>query len=356
MAGRGTDIKLGGESSNDKDKILNIGGLIVLGSERHESRRIDNQLRGRSGRQGDPGATQFFVSMEDELMRLFGSERISSMMGRLGWEEGEPIEHKMITGSLENAQKKVEARNFEMRKHLLEYDDVQNKQREVIYKIRNKLLRDSEVDQVLENIKDEISDSISHAFQKGNDISAEYIFSNIGLINTPVDINSFEKVDSYLMNKINEKKKNLGEMYEPIAKLVLISSLDMTWKDHLLSMDYLRESVSLRGYAQQNPLNEYKKEGYEMFESMLDNFNYEALKRFLEVVPITDEEIKEIEKTKDNNEDLSYTDDTVIENETDSINNDSKQVNDKKLSQVKAKNKRRDLEKQKRKQRKKQRR
>jgi len=356
MAGRGTDIKLGGESSNDKDKILNIGGLIVLGSERHESRRIDNQLRGRSGRQGDPGVTQFFVSMEDELMRLFGSERISGVMGKLGWEEGEPIEHKMITGSLENAQKKVEARNFEMRKHLLEYDDVQNKQREVIYKIRNKLLRDSEVDQVLENIKDEISDSISHAFQKDNDISIEHIFSNIGLINTSVDINSLEEVDSYLMNKINEKKKNLGEMYEPIAKLVLISSLDMTWKDHLLSMDYLRESVSLRGYAQQNPLNEYKKEGYEMFESMLDNFNYEALKRFLEVVPITDEEIKEIEKTKDNNEDLSYTDDTAIENETDSINNDSKQANDKKLSQVKAKNKRRDLEKQKRKQRKKQRR
>ncbi len=356
MAGRGTDIKLGGESSNDKDKILNIGGLIVLGSERHESRRIDNQLRGRSGRQGDPGVTQFFVSMEDELMRLFGSERISGVMGKLGWEEGEPIEHKMITGSLENAQKKVEARNFEMRKHLLEYDDVQNKQREVIYKIRNKLLRDSEVDQVLENIKDEISDSISHAFQKDNDISIEHIFSNIGLINTSVDINSLEEVDSYLMNKINEKKKNLGEMYEPIAKLVLISSLDMAWKDHLLSMDYLRESVSLRGYAQQNPLNEYKKEGYEMFESMLDNFNYEALKRFLEVVPITDEEIKEIEKTKDNNEDLSYTDDTAIENETDSINNDSKQANDKKLSQVKAKNKRRDLEKQKRKQRKKQRR
>ena len=156
---------------------MNIGGLIVLGSERHESRRIDNQLRGRSGRQGDPGVTQFFVSMEDELMRLFGSERISSMMGRLGWEEGEPIEHKMITGSLENAQKKVEARNFEIRKHLLEYDDVQNKQREVIYKIRNKLLRDSEVDQVLENIKDEISDSISHAFQKDNDISIEHIFS-----------------------------------------------------------------------------------------------------------------------------------------------------------------------------------
>ena len=356
MAGRGTDIKLGGESSNDKDKILNIGGLIVLGSERHESRRIDNQLRGRSGRQGDPGVTQFFVSMEDELMRLFGSERISGVMGKLGWEEGEPIEHKMITGSLENAQKKVEARNCEMRKHLLEYDDVQNKQREVIYKIRNKLLRDSEVDQVLENIKDEISDSISHAFQKDNDISIEHIFSNIGLINTSVDINSLEEVDSYLMNKINEKKKNLGEMYEPIAKLVLISSLDMTWKDHLLSMDYLRESVSLRGYAQQNPLNEYKKEGYEMFESMLDNFNYEALKRFLEVVPITDEEIKEIEKTKDNNEDLSYTDDTAIENETDSINNNSKQANDKKLSQVKAKNKRRDLEKQKRKQRKKQRR
>ena len=356
MAGRGTDIKLGGESSNDKDKILNIGGLIVLGSERHESRRIDNQLRGRSGRQGDPGVTQFFVSMEDELMRLFGSERISSMMGKLGWEEGEPIEHKMITGSLENAQKKVEARNFEIRKHLLEYDDVQNKQREVIYKIRNKLLRDSEVNEVLENIKDEILDSISYAFQQDNETSVEEIFSSIGLMDKSLDINSLEEFDSYLINKINDKKKTLGEMYEPIAKLVLISSLDMTWKDHLLSMDYLRESVSLRGYAQQNPLNEYKKEGYEMFENMLDNFNYEAFRRFLEVVPITDDEIKEIEKTKDNNEDLSYTDDTAIEDKADEIKNDPKQIYDKKLSQAKAKNKRRDLEKQKRKQRKKQRR
>ena len=356
MAGRGTDIKLGGESSHDKDKILNIGGLIVLGSERHESRRIDNQLRGRSGRQGDPGVTQFFVSMEDELMRLFGSERISSMMGRLGWEEGEPIEHKMITGSLENAQKKVEARNFEIRKHLLEYDDVQNKQREVIYKIRNKLLRDSEVDQVLENIKDEILDSISYAFQQDNETSVEQIFSSIGLMDKSLDINSLEEFDFYLISKINDKKKTLGEMYEPIAKLVLISSLDMTWKDHLLSMDYLRESVSLRGYAQQNPLNEYKKEGYEMFENMLDNFNYEAFRRFLEVVPITDDEIKEIEKTKDNNKDLSYTDDTAIEDKADEIKNDPKQIYDKKLSQARAKNKRRDLEKQKRKQRKKQRR
>ena len=289
-------------------------------------------------------------------MRLFGSERISSMMGRLGWEEGEPIEHKMITGSLENAQKKVEARNFEIRKHLLEYDDVQNKQREVIYKIRNKLLRDSEVDQVLENIKDEILDSISYAFQQDNETSVEQIFSSIGLMDKSLDINSLEEFDSYLISKINDKKKTLGEMYEPIAKLVLISSLDMTWKDHLLSMDYLRESVSLRGYAQQNPLNEYKKEGYEMFENMLDNFNYEAFRRFLEVVPITDDEIKEIEKTKDNNKDLSYTDDTAIEDKADEIKNDPKQIYDKKLSQARAKNKRRDLEKQKRKQRKKQRR
>ena len=139
-------------------------------------------------------------------MRLFGSERISSMMGRLGWEEGEPIEHKMITGSLENAQKKVEARNFEIRKHLLEYDDVQNKQREVIYKIRNKLLRDSEVDQVLENIKDEILDSISYAFQQDNETSVEQIFSSIGLMDKSLDINSLEEFDSYLISKINDKK------------------------------------------------------------------------------------------------------------------------------------------------------
>ena len=173
MAGRGTDIKLGGSSDSlnnqsveskilisqieeEREKILDLGGLIVLGTERHESRRIDNQLRGRSGRQGDPGRSQFFVSMEDDLMRLFGSERMSTMMTKFGWKEGEPIEHKMITSSLENAQKKVEGRNFEMRKYLLEYDDVQNKQREVVYGIRNKLLRDGEITEILSDISENV--------------------------------------------------------------------------------------------------------------------------------------------------------------------------------------------------------
>ena len=194
MAGRGTDIKLGGNPDyiennplslekieKEKNDILDLGGLVVLGTERHESRRIDNQLRGRSGRQGDPGRSQFFVSMEDDLMRLFGSEKISSMMTKFGWKDGEPIEHKMITNSLENAQKKVESRNFEMRKYLLDYDDVQNKQREVVYGIRNKLLKDEEITEMLSEISEEVFLAIENTYdnqQPLNDSDCQSMISS----------------------------------------------------------------------------------------------------------------------------------------------------------------------------------
>ena len=276
MAGRGTDIKLGGVSNDDikqREEILKIDGLVVLGSERHESRRIDNQLRGRSGRQGDPGLTQFFVSMEDELMRLFGSERISNMMAKLGWKEGEPIEHKMITNSLENAQKKVESRNFEIRKHLLEYDDVQNKQREIIYKLRNRLLRNSEIDEVLKEIKYDVIYSFQPLLDDEVPFDEKKSMFNFLTEDEVLKLTDSSQLELIIDKKIENKKTLLGDMFQPIGKFILLSTIDMKWKDHLLSMDYLRESVSLRGYGQQNPLREYKKEGFDMFDEMIDNFN-----------------------------------------------------------------------------------
>ena len=357
MAGRGTDIKLGGATNDDikqREEILKIDGLVVLGSERHESRRIDNQLRGRSGRQGDPGLTQFFVSMEDELMRLFGSERISNMMAKLGWKEGEPIEHKMITNSLENAQKKVESRNFEIRKHLLEYDDVQNKQREIIYKLRNRLLRNSEIDEVLKEIKDDAIYSFQPLLDDEVSFDEKKSMFNFLTEDEVLKLTDNSQLELIIDKKIENKKILLGDMFQPIGKFILLSTIDMKWKDHLLSMDYLRESVSLRGYGQQNPLREYKKEGFDMFDEMIDNFNIDALVNFLEVVPIKDEDLKEIEKSKGVDENFSYNDndnDKVGKNNSDEI----KKQNNFKISEIKAKEKRRQIEKKKRKQRKKQR-
>ena len=357
MAGRGTDIKLGGVSNDDikqREEILKIDGLVVLGSERHESRRIDNQLRGRSGRQGDPGLTQFFVSMEDELMRLFGSERISNMMAKLGWKEGEPIEHKMITNSLENAQKKVESRNFEIRKHLLEYDDVQNKQREIIYKLRNRLLRNSEIDEVLKEIKYDVIYSFQPLLDDEVPFDEKKSMFNFLTEDEVLKLTDSSQLELIIDKKIENKKTLLGDMFQPIGKFILLSTIDMKWKDHLLSMDYLRESVSLRGYGQQNPLREYKKEGFDMFDEMIDNFNIDALVNFLEVVPIKDEDLKEIEKSKDVDENFSYND-----NDNEKVNkNNSDEIKKKdnfKISEIKAKEKRRQIEKKKRKQRKKQR-
>ena len=357
MAGRGTDIKLGGVTNDDikqREEILKIDGLVVLGSERHESRRIDNQLRGRSGRQGDPGLTQFFVSMEDELMRLFGSERISNMMAKLGWKEGEPIEHKMITNSLENAQKKVESRNFEIRKHLLEYDDVQNKQREIIYKLRNRLLRNSEIEEVLKEIKDDAIYSFQSLLDDEVSFDEKKSMFNFLTEDEVLKLTDNSQLELIIDKKIENKKILLGNMFQPIGKFILLSTIDMKWKDHLLSMDYLRESVSLRGYGQQNPLREYKKEGFDMFDEMIDNFNIDALVNFLEVVPIKDEDLKEIEKSKAVDENFSYNDN---DNEKANKNNSDeiKKQNNFKISEIKAKEKRRQIEKKKRKQRKKQR-
>ena len=379
MAGRGTDIKLGGNPDyiennrlslekieQEKNDILDLGGLVVLGTERHESRRIDNQLRGRSGRQGDPGRSQFFVSMEDDLMRLFGSEKISSMMTKFGWKDGEPIEHKMITNSLENAQKKVESRNFEMRKYLLDYDDVQNKQREVVYGIRNKLLKDEEITEMLSEISEEVFLAIENTYdnqQPLNESDCQSMISSLGL-ESNIEFKNLHEFKDLIENKINQKISSLGELYKPVSKYILITTLDMSWKEHLLGMDYLRDSVGLRAYGQKNPLREYKKEGFDMFEEMVERFNFDALRSFLAVEPVTNEEIMRLEKERDNQEKMEYLSDTEIidsnksEDSQSTTENDSQSNKNKIISKnkmQKEKIKRRSLEKKKRLQRKKQR-
>ena len=381
MAGRGTDIKLGGSSDSqnnqsveskilisqieeEREKILDLGGLIVLGTERHESRRIDNQLRGRSGRQGDPGRSQFFVSMEDDLMRLFGSERMSTMMTKFGWKEGEPIEHKMITSSLENAQKKVEGRNFEMRKYLLEYDDVQNKQREVVYGIRNKLLRDGEITEILSDISENVFLNIEKSHKDSQTLSdsdRQSVITALGL-SSDLEFDSLDELKDLIESKMNDKILSLGELYKPVSKYILLTTLDMSWKEHLLSMDYLRDSVGLRAYGQKNPLREYKKEGFDMFEEMIERFNYDDLRSFMAVEPVTPEEITKLEKEKNKQEQVEYLSDSEIVADEEKIDFQPKEEDNKnktksilKNKMQKEKTKRRVLEKQKRIQRKKQR-
>jgi preprotein translocase subunit SecA len=233
MAGRGVDIKLGGNPATEeaRTEIRNLGGLFVLGTERHEARRIDNQLRGRSGRQGDPGETQFFISLEDDLMRVFPRDTMKSMMSRLGVKEDEPIENRMITRSIETAQTKIEGFNFDARKHVLEYDDVMNYQRKIVYERRRKILlgKESEIDAYLEKITE------------GRDANKEVV---------------------------QRKKEELKENFYPAIKQLVLQTIDMFWVDHLEAMDYMRGSVNLRAYGQRDPLVEYKKEGLRMFKDM----------------------------------------------------------------------------------------
>jgi preprotein translocase subunit SecA len=243
MAGRGVDIKLGGIpfEQSTYEKVKELGGLYVIGTERHEARRIDNQLRGRSGRQGDPGFTQFYVSMEDSLMRVFASDIVKKMMGKLGVPEDEPIENYLITKSLENAQTKIEGFNFDSRKQVLEYDDVMTFHRKVVYERRRKILLGN---------KDEIKEKLFEITESDED----------------------RKI-------IEEKVKMFGEdEFYRIVRLLILQSIDMFWVDHLEMMDYLRGSVNLRAYGQRDPLVEYKKEGLSLFKQMQESINVEILR------------------------------------------------------------------------------
>jgi len=285
IAGRGVDILLGGNpvDSAEQAKVKELGGLAVMGTERHESRRIDNQLRGRSGRQGDPGSSQFFLSLEDDLMRLFGGERVQKMMETLGIADDEAIQAGMISKSIESAQRKIEGLNFDMRKHVLEYDDVMNKQRTVIYGKRKQLLDRSEslTDEILEMIEKEITTIVNFGFEQ-DEIKYDQIFQEIAAM---LPLQPSEKVESgdqiALINHYTEiasreyknKQQKLGEMMNQMEKFVYLRSIDTLWQEHLDTMEHLRDSVRLRGYGQRDPLNEFKNEGFQLFQSLLEEIN-----------------------------------------------------------------------------------
>ena len=298
--------------AEERERVIAAGGLHILGTERHESRRIDNQLRGRAGRQGDPGSSRFYLSLEDDLMRIFGADRIQGIMGRLGMEEGVPIEHGLVTRAIENAQKKVEAHNFDIRKHLLEYDDVMNKQREVIYNQRREVLKGEDlkedVVEMAQGLADEIvarygdkelhpsdwdlpglREGLNHQFNLRIDFKAEE------LENTTVD-GLTEVAVQKIIGAYEEKEKRFGApMLRQLEKIIMLQTIDSLWKDHLLGMDHLKEGIGLRGYGQKNPLQEYQKEGFEMFEEMIHRIQEDVVQKLFTVEIARETVAQEIE-------------------------------------------------------------
>ncbi len=330
MAGRGTDILLGGNPDflfkqyqaqrpdleiealteakekikaaceAEKAAVISLGGLHIIGTERHESRRVDNQLRGRSGRQGDPGSSRFYLSLEDDLLRIFGSERISGLMARLGMEEGVPIEHRIVTRAIENAQKRVEGHNFDIRKQLLEYDDVMNKQRTVIYGRRREILSEEDITETIrELIEDQIevvvltycpekvyaeewdADGLVDALSSRFNVAA----SKEGLKIPSIGIDALkEEVARQVYDAYEKKRADMGVApMRLLEKQIFLRMIDSHWKDHLLAMDYLKEGIGLRGYGQKEPLSEYKKEGFEMFSSMIDRIKRDTVDHLFRV-------------------------------------------------------------------------
>jgi preprotein translocase subunit SecA len=319
MAGRGTDIVLGGKENigdGEWEKrhqiVLDAGGLHILGTERHESRRIDNQLRGRSGRQGDPGYSKFFLSLEDDLLRLFITDSRRSLFERIGMGD-DHIEHKMLSRGIENAQKRIESRNFDIRKNLLEYDDVANDQRQAIYSLRNQLLNEDNISEAINELINEEMHAVAHDFVPLDSVESQwrleeldkflfdhyFIQENIStkVKNdqklTPVTIASL--IAESAVKKYKEKYLKIGENLAQLEKQVMLQILDVHWKDHLAEMDHLRQSVGLRAYAQKNPKNEYKREAFEMFEVMLNEINSEAIKVLFRLELASEEEIQELE-------------------------------------------------------------
>jgi preprotein translocase subunit SecA len=322
MAGRGTDILLGGnpeflaaqktrevEDAADKkrieeqiqsdwkrdhEEVVAAGGLHIIGTERHESRRIDNQLRGRSGRQGDPGSSRFYLSLEDDLMRIFGGDRIMGLMERLGMEEGVPIEHGMVTRAIERAQKQVEGRNFEARKHLLEYDDVMNKQRESIYALRRSILDGREGKEYILNAADEIVAFLVDTHMPEGDREQpnameldaelyEYFGLDIDKIGVDVHADRRDEVKYKLTEAVNkryeEKERLIGaDNMRLNEKYLLLQVIDQQWKDHLLNIDHLKEGIGLRGYGQRDPLIEYKRESFDLFQAMMERIQDRVVK------------------------------------------------------------------------------
>ena len=315
MAGRGTDIVLG-------EGVTDLGGLHVLGTERHESRRIDNQLRGRSGRQGDPGSSRFYLALEDDLLRIFGGDRIHGIMEKLGMEEGEPIEHNLISRAIENAQAKVEGRNFEIRKQLLEYDDVMNQQREVIYRQRRQTLDGQSMQSVVEDMISEKAEEIAALFADEKMLPEEWdwkgineqVYKQFNLRFDGIDPEEESALDheglttrifETAMNGYQEKEQVFGkEQLRQVERIVMLQTVDSLWKDHLLSMDHLKEGIGLRSYAQQNPLIIYKKEGFELFEDLISRIKEETLSILFRIQIAQPDEMEALRQPKE--QQLSY--------------------------------------------------
>ncbi len=300
MAGRGTDIKLGAG-------VVEKGGLYILGTERHESRRIDRQLRGRAGRQGDPGTSKFFISLEDDLMRLFGSDRITNVMGKLGLEEGEAIEHSMITKSVERAQKKVEENNFAIRKRLLEYDDVMNQQREVIYTRRGKALEGERLkDEIFEQLEDYVDDLLDNYLENGevekiHDVLLQHLLIDVKISPDEIETLKHEGAKERIMEAARkfykEKEEMLGsELLARIERYAVLSVIDEKWKEHLREMDDLKEGIGLRAYGQKDPLLEYKGEAFNLFVELLKTIRDETISLTFKLFPQEPEEVQQKRK------------------------------------------------------------
>ncbi len=344
MAGRGTDIVLGGnpefmaaseagtkdpedpafqaaldkyrgQCAEEREQVLEAGGLHILGTERHESRRIDNQLRGRSGRQGDPGSSRFFLSLEDDLLRIFGAERIQKIMERLGMEEGEPIEHRWINSAIENAQKKVEAHNFDIRKHLLEYDDVMNKQREVIYaRRRETLASESLKDDVLEMATGIGEEVVAAQISKDvhpdewdwkalDDVLFKQFNFRLNLSDDQRAELKPEDVQQIVVERVQQIYDEKEQAFTPpvlrhLEKVIMLQTIDTLWKDHLLAMDHLKEGIGLRGYAQVNPLQAYQKEGFDMFEAMMGRIESDVVEKLYTVQLAREEDVERLEQKR----------------------------------------------------------
>jgi len=288
-----------------------LGGLHVIGTERHEARRIDNQLRGRAGRQGDPGSSRFYLSLEDDLLRIFGSERISHIMDRLGIEEDQPIEHRLVTKAIENAQRRVEAHNFEIRKHLLEYDNVMNKQREVIYAQRREVLAGENLrDSILEMVEEQVEGLVDlYTDEKGLPEDWDWkglqdaIYQQFSFRWTPPALDEDGLNRALLKERIIEEVKRVYERKERefgeeliryLEKVLMLQSIDHHWKDHLLAIDQLKEGIGLRGYGQKDPLIEYQKEAYQMFLDMLERIKRDTVQKLFAIQIAKQEEAKEV--------------------------------------------------------------
>lgn len=331
MAGRGTDIQLGGADNSNEDKIKTIdaGGLYVIGTERHESRRIDNQLRGRSGRQGDAGESKFYLSLEDDLMRIFGSDRLDLILKKLGLEEGESIIHPWINTALERAQKKVESRNFEIRKTLLKFDNVMNDQRKVIFEQRLDLLKQENVNETINEMRSEVINEILNKSipEKSfiDDWDSELIEKEIKRIfninlplndwlsNPEIDFEKLEiDINKYLEKEYIKKREGFGEkISDSIEKSILMQIIDQNWTDHLGQLEDLRQIVGIRGYGQRDPLNEYKSESFLLFESLLNKFREEVTKTLFHIRMVSDDAI---EKLNENNSQIKTSNNKEIEN------------------------------------------